>query len=227
MTMINQAKTVPVYLSSSSSITLNKAVSSIPTLEDLHQLKSSKSILRCMYKKFYRLRDIIHEDTDIRLQYCNILRRKFNFENFNHRRNILLNIDSNHPIQSIDPNEFHQRLINTYAFVFNSTVQIDGPIIHKDQVIRQEDLEKSERKRIESSIILTILKLNHQMPNEIKLDFTFKWIDKINKVVQIINGPLSKKEHRKLADLIDPNYIGYRDLEISTMRLNESLKLCL
>lgn len=204
----------------STTLVMKVPISTFPTVSGLSEL-SYRSQLLCLYKKFFRLRNMIDADTDNRQAYCDTLKRRFSFDNFNRRRNLLLGID-----QPIEKEALIQRIVNTYAFLFNSTVEHED-VQAKQAVVHQLDLPKVYEKRIEKSIVLTMLKMARQMPNEIKLDFNYSWLANVDFLLKNINFDANKKQQRKLIDKCDPSNIGYRDYETSIMRLNESCNLCL
>lgn len=204
----------------SSTLVVKAPISTFPTVASLSEL-SYKSQLLCLYKKFFRLRNMIDADTDNRQAYCDILKRRFSFDNFNRRRSLLLGIN-----EPVEEDALIQRMVNTYAFLFNSTTEHED-VQAKQVVIHQQDLQKVYEKRIEKSIVLTMLKMARQMPNEIKLDFNYNWLANVDFLLENINSDANKKQQRKLLDKCDPANIGYRDYETSIMRLNESCNLCL
>lgn len=211
-------KTV-VPMDSISAITLTRAVSRFPSVESLQKLPTYNARAKLMYKKFYRLRNLIDEETDLRQVYCDVLKRKFTLESFNSRRKILLGVDSD--IAKDSPDQW-RRIVNTYIFVFNSTVRPDEspvPLVH------EQDASKQPPERLEKSILLNLLKIDLNTPNHLKLDISNSFLRNISHVAEQMLLDLLKKKERQLFNLADPKHIAYRDHLLSVMRLNESVGL--
>lgn len=204
----------------SSGLVVKVPISSFPSVSSLLEL-SHKAQLLSLYKKFFRLRNMIDPDTDKRQAYCDLLKRRFTFDNFDRRRALLLGIN-----QPLEHDVWIQRIINTYAFVFNSTVEHED-VQAKQAIIHQLDLPKAYEKRTERSIVLTMLKMESQIPNKVKLDFNYNWLENVDFLLSKISTDIPRKQLRKLIDKCDPSNIGYRDYETTLMRLNESCNLCL
>ena len=194
-------------------------VSSLADLEGLNELSSKKSKFLSLYKKFYKLRHMIDSKPYNKEIYHKIIRRKFTMEDFNLKRDILLEESDR-----LSELQLFERMINTLAFVRNSTVYL--PSKSKEKLaFFFEDLKIPQR--IEKLIMLTLLKMDQQKPNTIKYDRKYEWIPQINnKLSQLSTNP-DAKEYKSIFRGIDANLIGFRDYELNLMRLNECYRLCL
>lgn len=193
-------------------------VSSLANLETLNELSSSKSKFLSLYKKFYKLRNMIDSKPYNKETYQNIIRRKFVMEDFNLKRNILLEGS-----EKLSELQLFERMINTLAFVHNSTVYL--PSERNEPAFFFQELKIPQR--MEKLIILTLLKMDQQKPNAIKYDRNYEWIPQINNKLGQLSEDPDAKEYKSIFKNIDANLVGFRDYELNLMRLNECYRLCL
>ncbi|KAI5968075.1 hypothetical protein CANMA_002577 [Candida margitis] len=196
------------------------------TIEQVTQLPNFKSRLRALYKRFYKLRkfectpilfrvddnpyvtpDITSED------YVALVKRNFKYVDYNIKRQKLLG-----KLPPLSEDQLEQRLFATLAFVFNHTVATANP--HAEELITTNIVEKkSSIDTIESQVISTLLRMDHDCPWQIKYDYKFQWLD------QQEGGNRPKKKKRNDNEKLP--YLTYKQYLTTLMRLNESLGLCL
>ncbi|RLV96520.1 hypothetical protein JA1_000196 [Spathaspora sp. JA1] len=187
---------------------------------EISQIPTFKRKVVYLYKQFYKLRDIQYDK-----QYWNtklyeaVLLRNFKHISFNNRRRVILSTTD-----ELNEEELVERMLNTLAFVFNSTVYSDDPRIF-NEILNFDDLNKAKKSTIEADVIGTILRLDGIKPNVIKYDFKYQWWkqlrDDLNKVQDWDN--ISRKQLKSLK----LEWISFYQYETTLMRLNENLKLCL
>ncbi|KAL7665630.1 Increased recombination centers protein 19 [[Candida] zeylanoides] len=184
------------------------------TYESIAHLTHRRQLL-VLYARFYRLRLYRSHPHDYR-NYVTYLHRKFRHEHFEIKRQKLLGSST----PPLDPSELVQRLVNTLAFIQNASVQ------------RAPDQETT----MESQILHTVLRMEHEMPSEVKYDHSLNWLADLETLV-------SQVAPRSEAGLVKPSSatikskfgkndslmakLGYRDYIQSLMKLNEAYKLCL
>ncbi|CAX41183.1 conserved hypothetical protein [Candida dubliniensis CD36] len=212
-------------------IILNKPVINISTtFDEISKLPSFRSKLLAFYKRFYKLRkfecneqlyiikDIPYYTPDINDQdYAAFVKRQFRSISYNTKREAILNLPA------LSEQELEQRMMNTLVFVFNHTVTAETPYSNNSSMT-EDDVAKTGIDNEETKIVSTILKLDNEMPNDIKYDFKFKWFKEFTNQLDSIDpkvGP-TKKQLEYLTE-----HYGYRMYYITLMRLNESTKLCL
>lgn len=199
----------------------NRPIVSVLSLKELEQIPSNRSKYLCLYKRFYKLRDMIGEKSYHPKIYCSLLRLRFSREDLNKRRECFLGLQD-----KLSEKEIYERLINTLAFVFNST-------LYPEQWERRDPsppLYFEDTKMplaIESQVVLTILRMESQKPDKIKYDRHYQWVSTLNDALNDISDTLGKKRLGSLFKEVDANYIGFRDYEETLMLLNETYKLCL
>lgn len=192
-----------------------KAINKPVSADYLRQLSSDKSRYLCLYKKFYRLRNYISNDTREISRYVDTIRWKFTREHFNSR---LAMIDQS-PLSSVD---IFDRLINTLIFVNNATVALPENIPEKPINFIQ-DVKKPQR--IERSIIKTILDMQLSKPNDIKYDMSYKWFKDTEELYKNFPEEISKKNFKSTLSKI--GIIGFYNYELNLMMLNNSYKMVL
>lgn len=193
-------------------------ISSLADLKGLNELSSKKSKFLSLYKKFYKLRNMIDSKPYNKEIYQNIIRRKFTMEDFNLKRSILL--EGSDKLSEL---QLFERMINTLAFVHNSTVYL--PSERKERPVFFQDLKIPQR--IEKLIILTLLTMDQQKPSTIKYDRKYEWIPQINNKLSQLSEDPDAKEFKYIFKDADAGLIGFRDYELNLMRLNECYRLCL
>lgn len=196
-------------------VTFKKPLVSLTTLKELRTLPNDKRRYLKMYKLFFKLRNIIDAKEFNTSTYQSIIRRSFKYHDFNSRRGVFLNA------QPESKEAIFERMVNTLAFVFNSTVEIEHP---KKEVLFFQDLDLPER--TEKSIILTILTMDTQKPDSIKYDFHYEWVASLGKRVSLIDISAANKSDKGFLRQ-NMTLIGFRQYETDLMRLNECYKLCL
>ncbi|CUM50992.1 uncharacterized protein AC631_03203 [Debaryomyces fabryi] len=194
-------------------------VSSLIKLEELNKLSSKKSKFLSLYKRFYRLRNMVDSKPYNKEIYQKIIRRKFTMEDFNLKRSILLD-----DVDILSEISLFERIINTLAFVHNSTVYLPSERKEKP-ILFFQDLELPQR--MEKLIILTLLRMDQQKPHIIKYDRKYEWVPKINNQLNNLSNDPDSKEYKSAFKDVDANLIGFRDYELNLMRLNECYRLCL
>lgn len=191
------------------------------TLRDANYylLLTEKSMYLAAYRQLFRLRHLVGSDRNLST-YQNVIRRKFQKIDFQKRRTQVLGIE-----QPLTNEQLAQRLANTIAFVFNSTCNKTDDI---PPVQYYEDVKKASEPRIETSVVLTILLMDHQAPNEIKYDFSYKWVGDVKAFYgHLHEGKLNRKELNRLFNTGRASHLGFLQYEESLMALNECLSLCL
>lgn len=68
--------------------------------------------------------------------------------------------------------------------------------------------------------------MDYQLPNAVKYDFSYKWMDTLDEKVKNATAPAKKDFSRSPQE---PNilWIGYRDYHTDVVLLNESYDICL
>ncbi|CAH6718589.1 putative increased recombination centers protein 19 [[Candida] jaroonii] len=192
-----------------------KAINKPVTYQYLQQLPSDKSKYLCLYKRFYRLRNYISNDTREINRYVDTLRWKFTREDFNKR---LAMIDQS-PLNNDD---MFERFINTLSFVNNATVALPENIPEKPINFIQ-DVKKPQR--MERSIIKTILDMQLSKPDDIKYDTSYKWFKETEELYENFPEEISKKNFKSTLSKI--GIIGFHNYELNLMMLNNSYNLML
>lgn len=194
---------------------------SMLSLKELEQIPSSKSKYLCLYKRFYRLRNMVGQKSYHSKIYCSLLRLRFSREDFNKRRECFVGLQD-----KLSEKEIYERLINTVAFVFNSTLYPEQ-LEQKDPSPPFYYQDTKMPLPIEGQIVSTILRMENQKPDKIKYDRHYQWVTTLNLALSDISDTLGKKSLSRLFKEVDANYIGFRDYEETLMLLNETYKLCL
>jgi hypothetical protein len=190
----------------------------------LHSQLSSltyKSQLILLYKQFYRLRNLVgnHYHTQ---KYATILRRQFQRQDFNQRRRIVLGISTN-----LSQDQLIQRLETTLDFVFNSTVKRTS---YNEEVRYYNDIKRLSPDTIEKKVLRTLLEMDDKKPDQIKHDFAYEWVRILSEPEEPQLKQTNSKKLKKAANTFKGfpiNYLGFKQQEVSIMRLNENLGLCL
>lgn len=205
------------YTSTGPRLTLTRAVT-LPTTAHFQSLPQH-SMYTAAYRHLFRLRHLTGRNKGIRNTYCALLRRKFTFIDFNVRRNKVLGLP---PLTHSD---MAVRLTNTVAFVFNSTCHVldeRGPVNFYDDFVRET------KPRLELLVLSTILAMDHQAPNTVKYDYSYKWIDDMVRFYSEAGQPeLSRKDANRLHNTGKASLLGFLQYEQCVMGLNESMLLCL
>lgn len=194
-------------------IVLKRLISSPVDITYLNLLPTDSSRLKCMYKKFYRLRYMIDNDKHNINRYQEIIRWRFQMEDFNLKRKVILEKQD-----VLDQQQMFKRILNTLAFVHNSTVALNEnppPLQHYHELKANRPIEKQ--------ILLTILKMHYKLPPDIKYDRKFQWFEQYKTQLQLIPAIPTKK----LLQKANPYIVGYIDYMMSIMAVNEQLNLCL
>lgn len=191
------------------------------TLRDANYylLLTQRSMYLAAYRQLFRLRHLVGSDRNLST-YQNVIRRKFQKVDFQMRRSQVLRIE-----ESLTNEQMAHRLANTIAFVFNSTCNKtdDSPPVQY-----YEDVKKASEPRTETSVILTILLMDHQAPHEIKYDFSYKWVGDTKAFYRNLHeSKLNRKEMNRLFNTGRASHLGFLHYEESLMALNECLLLCL
>lgn len=188
-----------------------------PVIKPSHLLHSQlcvlphKSQLLLLYKQFFRLRNLIGNRYHAQ-KYTTILRRQFQRQDFNQRRRKVLGITI-----PLSEDEQIQRLETTLDFVFNSTVKKT----HAEKVQYYNDIKRLDPDTPEQRVIHTLLQMDDEKPAEIKYDFTYNWIQRLSE------PEIQTNKKTKTLNGYPYHYIGYKQQEVSLMRMNETLGLCL
>lgn len=184
-------------------------------LNSLKLLKNDASRLKCLYKKFFRLRNMVDSKEYNISRFQELLRRRFSTEDFNSRRQIVLGKPN------LTNEQLLQRMLNTLVFLHNSTV-----ILPENEVPKLVNFYTDSKtpQRIEKLVILTLLQMEYQKPPDIKYS-NYTWYSNINHQYQTLPDVTSKKVYR--THLPNPSYIAFRDFELDLMILNETYDLCL
>lgn len=198
----------------------------IPKKAELDQLSLDRARMLAMYKNFYKLRLFMSLKVWKRDHYCCIIRRRFQREDFDQRRKVVLEAASPlelNVVEELKSGELFQRILNTLAFVHNSTVHLSSEADTR-RPMYFEDLKVPQRR--ESQIISIILEMDRSLPPQIKHDSTFKWITETTQNLRFKEQDTPKKFSKRFSG--QPGlYIGARTHEITIMGLNETLGLCL
>lgn len=199
----------------------------VPTIAHLKSLPLERSRYLALYKRFYRLRMFVGQNKWKLDHYCRILRRRFQREDFNERRSVVLSAadpSSETPIPTLDNDGILNRLVNTLAFVHNSTVHLPSAADEK-RPLYFEDLKVPQR--MEAKIIGTILEMDRSQDPRIKHDPHYKWITEITSTLASIDPEILPKQFPKMFPSSPGMLIGMRAHEITVMGLNETMQLCL
>lgn len=200
-------------------LTLHNAATSIPSVSYLKSF-AGPSMHLAAYRRMFRLRHLVGRSETTISNYQNVLRRRFTKIDFNTRRSKVLGI--NDPLSH---DEMARRLANTIAFIFNSTCNKSDTI---PEVQFFQDLKKASETNIETSILATILLMEHQKPPVLKYDYSYKWVDDTKLFYQELeNSKASKKEINRLYNTRKASYIGFLQYEMAAMAINETHHLLL
>lgn len=189
---------------------LLKPVNTALDLEYLHTLPAQKQYLK-IYKKFYRLRNLVGHNRHHRNRYLELIRWRFTRDNFNVKRSILIGLPTLSAADILD------RVLNTLAFVNNSTVALPENLQESSTVYIQ-GIGKPQR--IETDIVTTILTMQYQKPNSIKYDIHYQWI----KNLKHNNDNVNDKTPREKSSF---DLQGFYNYEMNLMILNETYHMCL
>lgn len=198
------------------------------TIEQIQQLPDSKSRLRALYKRFYKLRQFectpkLHKVDDnpylipdITIDdYVALIKRNFRNVDYNLKRQKFLKLPP------LCEDQLEQRLFATLTFVFNHTVAKRN--FHAEEAIATvEDEKRASIDTTESQIISTLLRMDHDCPWQIKYDYKFQWLDQLDKLQSDKNAKKGKNNGNEVLA-----YLTYKQFLTTVMRLNESLGLCL
>ena len=220
-------------------IILHKPLINLQTTHhQISQLPNFKSKLRAYYKRFYKLRKFQYGRVSlygttfnppgheyVGDEYHTLLRRKFSNENYNLRREVFLGMK-----QELREDELEERLMNTLAFVFNATVDAGKSEGSggDDVVVFEKGLVSETNETMECKIINSMIKIDLTLPNEIKYDYKYQWVEQLQQQLKIMEekkDSLTKKQIKKFQIPIE--FIGYKTFNINLLKLNENLKLCL
>ncbi|EMG50197.1 hypothetical protein SBY92_003668 [Candida maltosa Xu316] len=196
----------------------------------IRQLPTARLRRLAYFKRFYKLRKfepnpIFYSATDVpyytpeldQTDYVQLLKRSFTAMNYNVKRQAILNLPP------LSEEELEERMMNTLAFVFNHTVAENNPHAN-DPIYTEDDLHQTSIDTMESKIVGIMLRMDNEMPSEIKFDPEFKWLKDLDNHVANVDWEKSRIPKSKNSPW---EYIGYKQYFITLMRLNESLKLCL
>ncbi|EGV64504.1 hypothetical protein PSN45_004816 [Yamadazyma tenuis] len=195
---------------------LKSPINSPVSMAYLWSLSDDKKRLACLYKRFYRLRNLIDHDRRNVSRYKELIRWKFAKENYNTRRSVILG----KPEEPIS--EIFTRIFNTLTFVHNSTVILPENMIDKKAYFYKDTRQNH---RIEKQIILTICRMQYVTPNELKYRSDFSWFPEVRKEIEDFPENATKRQMAKSTS--NPSYIGFADYQKNLMLLNEMYKLCL
>lgn len=194
------------YTSTGPLLTLTKPLSVFP----------ERTALRLhYYKKFYRLRNLVADNSYDQNRYCELLRRRFRSD-FGLRRTVILGLGP------LSEDNLQTRLANTYAFVFNATCNVTDAQL---PVLYYEDLPKP---RMETQILKTVLEIDKQTPSRIRYDRSYSWVhDTQSFYKELLETELTKKAIKNLGGAGKAEDLGFLDYEKTIMSLNETVGLCL
>ena len=197
------------------------------SIRHIKQLPNFKSKLLAVYKRFYKLRkfectpSLFKVDDNPYLvpditsgDYVALVKRNFKNIDYNLKRKVFLGLPP------LSEDELEKRLFATLTFVFKHTVAAENPH-SEDPIATVEDEKRVSIDTIESGVISPLLRMDYDCPWQIKYDYNFQWLDRLN---QEQDNPRGKK--KKNVNEILP-YITYKQYMMTVMRLNESLGLCL
>lgn len=203
-------------------LVLNKSVSLLIDPGSLKNFTGSRSQVMSLYKRFFRLRNMVSSKIYHRDTYQRILRRRFTRDDFQVRRKVVLGVE-----QPLTSTEYGHRILNTLAFVFNSTVEPGGETSNTpcNPPLYFKDLKRPQR--LEKSIFQTIIRMDQQKPDSLKYDRHYDWFREVEEAYRNIPAQACTKVYRSHFSNIDPCHIGFRDYELTVMLLNEQLGLCL
>ncbi|RKP31941.1 hypothetical protein METBISCDRAFT_26084 [Metschnikowia bicuspidata] len=174
---------------------------------------------KCLYKRLYKLRHFIPQNS--RLAYCLLLRTRFSHHDVELRRRLFLELET--PITS---SEWVRRLANTYAFVFNATC---NPTDTPPHVNFYEEWRNATKPRIETSILLSVLRMHSEMRNE-SLHRDYGWVNETrvfyDSVIKAVEEA-KQKEINRLHNLKKLHFLVFFQHEKTLASLNESMHLCL
>ncbi|KAG7664268.1 uncharacterized protein J8A68_002183 [[Candida] subhashii] len=189
------------------------------TIRNDRELPNFKSKLRAYYKRFYKLRKFQYGRVSlygttfnppgheyIGDEYHTLLRRKFSNENYNLRREVFLGMK-----EGLREDELEERLMNTLAFVFNATVDAGKDKSGGDDVVVfEKGLVSETNETMECKIINSMIKIDLTLPNEIKYDYKYQWVEQLQQQLKIMEEKkesLTKKQIKKFQIPIE--FIGY------------------
>lgn len=181
---------------------------------------NQQALLKCYYKRLFRLRHLILDAPYEQETYKRLIRRRVQFVDFNKRRSAITKI-----YEPLSHQQLIERLENTYTFLFNATCNVadDPPAIYL-----YEDMKETQAPRLETSILSTILEMDRQYPEELLFDFNFDWFHRAEEVErELSSGTLGAKQGKSLAKSKKLDLIGFADYERTLMALNETFKFCL
>lgn len=203
-------------------LVLNNPVTLLIDPGSLKDFTGSRSQVMNLYKRFFRLRNMVDSKIYHRDTYQRIIRRRFTRDDFQVRRKVVLGAE-----QPLTSTEYGNRILNTLAFVFNSTVEPDDETssTSKKPALYFKDLERPQR--FEKRIFQTIMRMDQQKPDSLKYDRHYSWFREVEEAYKNIPDQPSTKAYRSYFLNFDPSLIGFRDYELTVMLLNEQLGLCL
>lgn len=207
-------------------IVLSASVYKMQPKEYFSALPLDRIRMLALYKRFYRLRNFMGDKEWKTDHYCQILRRRFSREDFNTRRaKVLLSAGDTEEVEPLTVEQITDRIINTLAFVHNSTVHLPTELDHQKPTYF-EDLKQPQR--IETQVVATIIELDQHLPNRLKNDLTYQWITHTTAYLNglCVESTLPQKVRDTSHGMPGTN-IGYRANEIVVMGLNETMQLCL
>lgn len=201
-------------------ITVQKPITSHLTKKHLLSLPRTPRLL-AVYKRLYKLRFFV--EPKYQLNYCKLLRRRFERNDYQLRRETFLGIST-----PIEEDELAHRLANTYAFVFNASCakRDEIPVVNF-----YEDWKEAVEPRIETKILRTVLRMYYEARDQQDLQYDYRWVDYTKKFYQEAEQAYQKKKPQtsvnKLHREKKAHYLGFFMAEKSVMSLNESMGLCL
>lgn len=188
---------------------------------EVHNIPSMKRKLLCIYKEFYKLRNVIDNKKYYQNTYKTLLRRNFTNASFINRRDVVMP-----DLPPLSEDELIIRLVNTLAFVFNSTVKSSK---EAKPILFFQDIKENNTDTLEKAVVFTMLQMDSQKPKEIKYDFKYNWIKQLEEDILKYDNLVAKGSTKssKIKHTIPLDYIGFKQYEENIMRLNETLGLCL
>lgn len=189
---------------------------------ELSQVASFKAQLLYLYKRFYKLRNVIDNGKPQSVEvFKRVLKRKFKHTDYNRTRQVVLNLPP------LTEDEIIERLFNSLIFTFNSTVTSQDEF---KPIETFDDFNKYDNSKLEKTVITTILRMDQQLPNEIKYDFKYNWyLDLSHDLLQVEalnNQTDTKSKKKKIKSKYPMNYIGFLQYQQTLMGMNETLQMC-
>lgn len=189
---------------------------------ELSQVASFKAQLLYLYKRFYKLRNVIDNGKPQSVEvFKRVLKRKFKHTDYNRTRQVVLNLPP------LTEDEIIERLFNSLIFTFNSTVTSQDEF---KPIETFDDINKYDNSKLEKTVITTILRMDQQLPNEIKYDFKYNWyLDLSHNLLQVEalnNQTDTKSKKKKIKSKYPMNYIGFLQYQQTLMGMNETLQMC-